>query len=801
MKKEEKRKEKEIEKERQEKEKKDKEKQEEKERKEKERKEKEEKEEERKEKEKEEKVKKERERKEKEFEEKEKEEKEEKEREEKLNKEKEHAEYYPDGICSTKGKIQKNGLNYIHLEIKFVAVTKDVEIYDVNGPSKPGYKVIKYEINKYYIVFPFYKTKKSRIYFGIREIETKKLMDNKDILENDYLKYNNEEKRFELEIIKEKSEFMTFNIYNVPKEINKISYIKFLHNLNLKDDDNIFSLSCIKEVTKPLKYNEIIDLIMEIGINELSEKLIIMLKERNCEIYQISDYLEKNKDKKFKDKEFKKIAPNIIYNFVHLNNENDEKLKNLQENFQSERNCLLCCDKNIPISLYSENYQKDLIDKTSKNLGNLSIEEYMKLQEMKEKIKQKLCDYNKNQKLKNSKEIACILTDTTVKKISQLEFGIQANIPMIIQGFTSAGKSFLSKVASEINNRECLSTALSEHTTTEDFLGRDIIKNDSSITFIPGILLLAYTEGKTLILDECDLAKPEILSCILGSISKSEVIVNNKVFRKTDGYNVILTMNGEVKGFNEKQRNILTSNILSKFIIIHFDEMEKEECQEIFIRLLKKNDENSKDYINKVDTFIELHQKMIDEMKNNVKSIDPIVTLRNLKYCCYLNNNSIPPRNAAEISYTARFPENERKDFEQILKKLGDFQIDKKVDKEIEQGLKNNFLYYNESYKKCAYLALTAIREGLHPLLIGEKGSGITILARLIASIYKEDYEFILCCSETSVEDLIGCYQPKIKTKDGIKNLSSYIKLNDGPILRAAREGIVIILDNITISN
>ena len=54
---------------------------------------------------------------------------------------------------------------------------------------------------------------------------------------------------------------------------------------------------------------------------------------------------------------------------------------------------------------------------------------------------------------------------------------------MIIQGFTSVGKSFLSNVTSIINKRECLSTALSEHTTTEDLLGRDIIKKDSSIRF------------------------------------------------------------------------------------------------------------------------------------------------------------------------------------------------------------------------------------------------------------------------------------------------------------------------------
>ena len=112
-----------------------------------------------------------------------------------------------------------------------------------------------------------------------------------------------------------------------------------------------------------------------------------------------------------------------------------------------------------------------------------------------------------------------------------------------------------------------------------------------------------------------------------------------------------------------------------------------------------------------------------------------------------------------------------------------------------------NFIYYNESYKKAAYLALIAIREGLHPLLIGEKGSGLTTLAKLIASIYNKEYEFLLCSSETSVEDLIGCYQPKIKNKDAtIQDLSSYIKWNDGPILRAGRKGISVILDNINYS-
>ena len=87
-------------------------------------------------------------------------------------------------------------------------------------------------------------------------------------------------------------------------------------------------------------------------------------------------------------------------------------------------------------------------------------------------------------------------------------------------------------------------------------------------------------------------------------------------------------MNGESKGFNEKQRNILTSNILSKFILINFDEIDKDESKEIFEKQL----EELKAYksINK-SYFIDLHERMIKMMEDNEGSIDPIVTLRNLQ--------------------------------------------------------------------------------------------------------------------------------------------------------------------------
>ena len=256
--------------------------------------------------------------------------------------------------------------------------------------------------------------------------------------------------------------------------------------------------------------------------------------------------------------------------------------------------------------------------------------------------------------------------------------GILSDISIIIQGFTSAGKSFISTVSSIIHRGQYpISTALSENTSVEDLLGRFVLKREGSsiISFVPGILLTAFIQGKILILDECDLAKPEVLSCILRSIIENEIIVNNNVYRKMKGYNVILTMNGEIEGFTEGQRNILTSNILSKFVIIQFDKMDSLECETIFKDLIPDEDK----YKKYVKNFVDLHQQLLQYKQ---KTVDPIVTLRNLKYCSQLSKIDIPVRVAAEISYSARFPYEERKNFESILSKFEDISESERNEKD-----------------------------------------------------------------------------------------------------------------------
>ena len=92
--------------------------------------------------------------------------------------------------------------------------------------------------------------------------------------------------------------------------------------------------------------------------------------------------------------------------------------------------------------------------------------------------------------------------------------------------------------------------------------------------------------------------------------------------------------------------------------------------------------------------------------------------------------------------------------------------------------LEENNLYYDDNYIKTAYLGLLTCKAGLHPLFIGKRGSGLTRFSNLIASNYsikekeiviekqRKKINSLLLCSETTIDDLIGCFQSKTYKKN-----------------------------------
>ena len=125
----------------------------------------------------------------------------------------------------------------------------------------------------------------NEIILGIRDAKNKEFI-NDEYISGNNLKFNAEENHWKLTLLMSKNTESFFNIYNAPKEIYNLAYLKFLYRSNLKGYEFIYSF--VEEATSGLKYFEILDLIMEIGINQLSEKLIRVLINKKVNIYEIS---------------------------------------------------------------------------------------------------------------------------------------------------------------------------------------------------------------------------------------------------------------------------------------------------------------------------------------------------------------------------------------------------------------------------------------------------------------------------------------------------------------------------------
>jgi len=709
-----------------------------------------------------------------------------------------------EGINNSK----KIGIIYIHVDVILNDPTEsDIEIYDIYRPTGEGYKLLKYEDDngngtKYFSVVPFYcYNGMQSIVFGVRKYPSRRnitLRKPKSSADNN---------RYEIELEDEKID-KDLKIYN-PIYKNELDYFRQISLINPKNFE--YSYKRLHQLCESLPINNLVDIVLKTGFNNFTSIIINIIGNRNYSLKDISHYIDSTY--KVSSEEYKN-APKLIRELFQRKDDTGLDKRNNEYNHAiavGDKKNKFLCDLEI-FNFEKENTidKRDIISETINNLNSNKANFLNYINE--EYCKNKIEEYNNSEDGKK-KKIYLIQSPETLKKIKQISAGILSNIPLIIQGFTSAGKSFISIAGTVIiRGQYPVTTALSENTTVEDLLGRPILqKNGSSMmTFVPGILLNAYINGQTLILDECDLAKPEVLSCILASISKDEIVVNNTVYKKMNGYNLILTMNGEAEGFTKNQRNELTPNILSKFVIVKFEKMSQKECKHIFSELISDSD-GYKKYVN---DFVSLYEKMLNYKQ---KTVDPIVTLRNLKACIYLSKINVPVRFSAEIAYTRRFPKNERDDFKNILQKFGSDEIDHDIKNDIIQRLKMNNLYYDESYVKCAYLALAACKAGLHPLIIGKNGSGVTEFAKFIAHNYtsnkdtflidnpRNTIEIVQLALETSVDDLLGCFQPSIDTniekndkpsENGI-DLENIITWVDGPILRAGKKGNPVILDRI----
>ncbi|KAA6368408.1 MAG: hypothetical protein EZS28_036065, partial [Streblomastix strix] len=402
-----------------------------------------------------------------------------------------------------------------------------------------------------------------------------------------------------------------------------------------------------------------------------------------------------------------------------------------------------------------------------------------------------------------------ITTLSAKQRLDIVSYALRSGVPLLIQGPTSASKSLTAQVASVgLYGQFPLIYALSEQTEVGDLLGRKMLRRrgTSMLSYVPGVLAEAYEKGRVLLLDEFDLCPPKVLSSILSALDGSTIEVDGRQIVRHQNFRVIATLNGETEGFTSQQRNILTSEVLARFRTISFPLMSREECNEIFSQLLQKSYSQYEQQSKQIsDIHKSVEKYYVSDQRTDKSRGYAAMTLRNFSYALDLMVlDKLQPRDACTISYLAQIPTADRAQFNKQIDVLGSSDNFQKLRDEIIKTAKEIYIHPHPQFIDAAVYAINAARAGLHVLLEGPSGSGLTTLARFVAKFctnkttqnIPNEIPIVLLGPESTVENIIGSFKPQ-EVSGEETDLTKLIKWENGPLLIASQAGIPVILDRI----
>lgn len=130
--------------------------------------------------------------------------------------------------------------------------------------------------------------------------------------------------------------------------------------------------------------------------------------------------------------------------------------------------------------------------------------------------------------------------------IEMINIAAQADIPVLLIGETGTGKTTIVKHVAEENGKKWSRFNLTGETTVDDFVGKFVLR-DGNTEWQDGILLQAMKRGDWLIVDEINVALPEILFVLHSLLDDDKYVVvasnDGKVVRPHEDFRFFATMN------------------------------------------------------------------------------------------------------------------------------------------------------------------------------------------------------------------------------------------------------------------
>jgi len=227
---------------------------------------------------------------------------------------------------------------------------------------------------------------------------------------------------------------------------------------------------------------------------------------------------------------------------------------------------------------------------------------------------------------------------------------INQNMAILLIGETGTGKTATIRQLAEEEGKELTRINLTGQTGVDDIIGKYLV-NERGTYWIDGLLVEAMKAGKWVVLDEINMALPEILSKLHSLLDDDrKIILNEKdgeIVKPAEGFRIFATMNPSEDYAGTKELNLA---FLSRFgSVLHFDYADTE--AEIV-------SEQGGIELENADMLVSIAREARQHKKDGKLSY--MVSTRDLIYCSTLVNNGLSLDLAVETSIINKYPATER---------------------------------------------------------------------------------------------------------------------------------------------
>ncbi|KAL6122770.1 hypothetical protein NUSPORA_00027 [Nucleospora cyclopteri] len=363
-----------------------------------------------------------------------------------------------------------------------------------------------------------------------------------------------------------------------------------------------------------------------------------------------------------------------------------------------------------------------------------------------------------------------VVTSKIKVLLKDLKLAVEFNLPVLLQGNTSTGKTSLIKALSTIYNQKVIRINNHEGTETSDFIGR-YTGNNSEFYFKKGPLVNAMLNGDWVILDELNLAPSDVLESLNRLLDdNNEVFIpeTDEIIKPHKNFRLFATQNISYIG-----RKGLAKSFRNRFVEILVPDKTDQEVKEIICKTS-----------NLPATFINLMMQCYTKLKD-ASNLTDLITLRDAIKWARRPADSYKSvfLDGMDLIYERQRSEKTRKIVFDIFNDVFNKKLqltEKKSAVELLETQNNlifkdetvlNGIFLTKSFIKLIHLIQKALSNKEPVLLIGETGIGKTRAVEIVAKLFSKNLKTINLSENTETADFLGNFELKegqIVWKNGI---------------------------------